>query len=306
MEAAVDKFDAMQMFVRVIEKGSFSGVAKERGIGQPAVSKQISALENELGTELLHRSSRSIAMTEAGRDFYESALHILGDFENATSRIGRGQSSPKGLIRVTVPPTFARLHMVSKLPAFFASYPDMAIEMAASESPTTIIEDGFDLAIHSGDLPDSTLIARRFAQTMTILVATPQYLTRHGAPESPDDLNRFQSVVFVERGSVKPWTFGSGQDAKRVVPTGVFRTSDIEQMRMGVLEHLGIAQAPAWLFAAELREGTVIRLLTAFERTVPILAVRPASRRLSTKVGIFIEHLEKTFALCSQFNPRPS
>jgi DNA-binding transcriptional LysR family regulator len=302
----VDKFDAMQMFVRVIEKGSFSGVAKERGIGQPAVSKQISALENELGTELLHRSSRSIAMTEAGRDFYESALHILGDFENATSRIGRGQSSPKGLIRVTVPPTFARLHMVSKLPAFFASYPDMAIEMAASESPTTIIEDGFDLAIHSGDLPDSTLVARKFAQTMTILVATPQYLTRHGAPESPDDLNRFRSVVFVERGSVKPWSFGSGQDGKRVVPTGVFRTSDIEQMRMGVLEHLGIAQAPAWLFAAELREGTVIRLLTAFERTVPILAVRPASRRLSTKVSIFIEHLEKTFALCSQFNPRPS
>jgi DNA-binding transcriptional LysR family regulator len=89
-------------------------------------------------------------------------------------------------------------------------------------------------------------------------------------------------------------------------PTGVFRTSDIEQMRMGVLEHLEIAQAPAWLFAAELREGTVIRLLTAFERTVPILAVRPASRRLSTKVRIFIEQVEKTFALCSQFNPRPS
>jgi LysR family transcriptional regulator for bpeEF and oprC len=182
----------------------------------------------------------------------------------------------------------------------------MAVEMAASESPTTIIEDGFDLAIHSGDLPDSTLLARRIAQTTIILVTTPQYLTRHGAPESPDDLNRFRSVVFVERGSAKPWSFGSGRDVKRVIPTGVFRTSDIEQMRMGVLEHLGIAQAPAWLFAAELREGTVVRLLTAFERTVPILAVRPASRRLSTKVRIFIEHLEKTFALCSQFNPRPS
>ncbi|HXJ43714.1 MAG TPA: LysR substrate-binding domain-containing protein, partial [Bryobacteraceae bacterium] len=102
---------------------------------------------------------------------------------------------------------------------------------------------------------------------------------------------------------VQPWTFGSGQDAKRIIPTGVFRTSDIEQMRMGVLEHLGIAQAPAWLFAAELREGTVIRLLTTHERIVPILAVRPASRRLSTKVRVFIEHLEKTFALCSQFNP---
>ena len=123
MEAAVDKFDAMQMFVRVIENGSFSAVAKERGIGQPAVSKQISALEDVLGTELIHRTSRSIALTEAGRDFYESALHILDDFENATSRIGRGQTAPKGLIRVTVAPTFARLHMVSKLPAFLLPTP---------------------------------------------------------------------------------------------------------------------------------------------------------------------------------------
>jgi len=302
----MDRFDAMQTFVRIIEKGSFSAVAKERGIGQPAVSKQIAALEDELGTELIHRAPHSIAPTDAGRDFYESALRILDDLESSTSRIGRGQTAPKGLIRVTVPPTFARLHMVSKLPAFFAAYPEMAVEMGASESPTTIIEDGFDLAIHSGDLPDSSLIARRFAQTRIVLVTTPQYLTRHGAPESPDDLNRFRSVVFVERGSVQPWRFGSGRDAKRITPSGVFRTSDLEQMRMGVLEHLGIAQAPAWLFAAELREGTVVSLLTAFERSVPILAVRPASRRLSTKVRIFIEHLEKTFALCSQFNPRSS
>jgi LysR family transcriptional regulator for bpeEF and oprC len=302
----MDRLDAMQVFVRVIEKGSFSAVAKERGIGQPAVSKQISSLEDELGTELIHRTSRSIALTEPGRDFYESALRILDDFENATSRIGRGQTAPKGLIRVTVPPTFARLHMVSKLPAFFAAYPDIAIEIAESESPTTIIEDGFDLAIHSGELPDSTLIARRLGQTMIVLVATPQYLSRHSAPGSPEDLHHFRSVVFVERGSVQPWSFGSGEDTKRVIPTGVFRTSDLEQMRMGVLEHIGIAQAPAWLFAAELREGTVVRLLTPFERTVPILAVRPASRRMSAKVRIFIEHLEKTFAPCFQFNPRPS
>lgn len=302
----MDKFDAMQTFVRVIEKGSFSAVAKERGIGQPAVSKQVSALEDELGTELIRRTPRSITLTEAGRDFYKSALHILDDLENATSRIGRGQTAPKGLIRVTVPPTFARLHMVPKLPAFFAAYPDMAVEIAVSQSPTTIIEDGFDLAIYSGDLPDSTLVARKFAQTTTILVATPKYLTRYGAPQSLDDLHRFRSVVFVERGSAQPWSFGSGQGVKRVIPAGVFRTSDIEQLRMGVLEDLGIAQAPGWLFAAELREGTVIRLLTAFERTVPIFAVRPASRRMSTKVRIFIEHLEETFALCSQFNPRPS
>jgi DNA-binding transcriptional LysR family regulator len=301
----LDTFDAMRVFVRVVDRGSFSAVSRELGIGQPAVSKQISALEEELGAELIHRTSRSFSVTEAGRDFYESAQRILDDFETSTSRIGRGQTTPKGLIRVTVAPTFARLHVVSKLAAFFEAYPDMAVEMAASESPSTIIEDGFDLAIHSGDLPDSTLVARKFAQTMTILVATPQFMTRHGAPETPEDLHRFRAVVFTERGSVQPWRFGDGPNARRHVPTGMFRTSDIEQMRMGVLEHLGIAQAPAWLFAAELREGTVLRLLTDYERTVPILAVRPASRRISVKVRVFIEHLEKTFALCSQFNPRP-
>jgi DNA-binding transcriptional LysR family regulator len=301
----LDKFDAMHLFVRVVEKGSFSAIARERGIGQPAVSKQIASLEAELGTELIHRTSRSITMTEAGRHFYESARRILEDFESATSRIGHGQTAPKGLIRVAVLPTFARLHMVSKLAAFFAAYPDMAVEMAASENPANIVEDAFDLAIHSGDLPSSNLVARRFAETMIIVVATPQYLTKHGAPESPEEIPRFQSVVLTERGSVQPWTFGTGPDTKRIIPTGAFRTSDAEQMRMGVIEHLGIAQAPAWLFAAELREGTVLRLLTPFERRVPIFAVRPASRRVSTKVRIFIEHLEKTFALCSQFNPKP-
>jgi DNA-binding transcriptional LysR family regulator len=300
----VNKLDAMQIFVRVAEKGSFSAVAKERGIGQPAVSKQISALENELGTELIHRNSHSVSLTEAGRDFYQSASRILDDIENATSQIGRGQTAPKGLIRLTVPPTFARLHMVSKLPAFFAAYPDLAVEMGASQSPTTIIQDGFDLAIHSGDLPDSDLVARKFAQTTIILVATPQYAMRYGMPESPEDLLRFPAVVFVERGSTQPWTIGAGQKAKRIIPTGVFRTSDIEQMRMGVLEHLGMAQAPAWLFAAELREGTVLRVLAPYDRTVPIVAVRPASRRISAKVRVFIDHLEKTFSLCSQFNPR--
>jgi DNA-binding transcriptional LysR family regulator len=299
----VDRFEAMQVFVRVVEKGSLSAVAKERGLGQPAISKQLSALENELGTELVRRTSRSVALTEAGRDFYESALRILDDFESAASRISRGQSTPKGLIRVTAPPTFARLHMVSKLPAFFAAYPDVAIEMAAVESPATLVEDGFDLAIHSGDLPSSNLVARRFAQTGIILVATPQYIARHGAPESPEDLARFAAVALVDRGSVQPWIFGHGQAARRVIPTGVFRTSDLEQMRMGVLEHLGIAQAPAWLFAAELREGTVLRLLAPLERIVPIFAVRPASRRMSSKVRVLIEHLEKTFALCTQFNP---
>jgi LysR family transcriptional regulator for bpeEF and oprC len=292
----------MELFVRVVETRSFSAVAKERRIGQPAVSKQISALEAELGTELLHRNTRSITLTEAGRELYHSARRILEDFESTTARIGRGQTAPRGVVRVAVPPSFARLHMVNKLAAFFERYPDIAVEFGTTESPRSLIEDGFDLAIHSGDLPDSSLVARRFAQTLTILVATPQFLTRHSLPQSIDELSSLPAIPFVQNGAVQVWEFSAAQ---RITPSGAFRAGDLEQLRVGVLEHLGIAQAPAWLFAAELREGTVLRLLTLHERTVAISAVRPSSRRVPTRVRVLMEHLEASFAVCTQFNPRP-
>lgn len=302
----MDRFGAMEMFVRVAESGSFSAVAKERGVGQPAVSKLIAALEADLGTELLHRNTRSTSLTEAGREFYQSAQRILEDFEGATSRIGHGQTAPKGLVRVGVPASFARLHMVTKLAAFFERYPEITIEFGASDSPATLIEDGFDLSIYSGDLPDSGLVARRFAQTLIILVATPQFVTRHGLPRTIDELRSVPAIPRIENGRVLPWEFNAGQQTQRFLPAGSFHCGDLEQLRMGVLEHLGVAQAPAWLFAAELREGTVLRLLTPHEKVVPISAVRPAGRRAPARVRALMEHLEETFALCTQFNPRPA
>ena len=305
----MDRFGAMEIFVRVVQTGDFSAVAKERGIGQPAISKQVSALEAELGTELLHRNTRSISLTEAGSEFYQSAQRILEDFENATSRIGRGQTAPKGLVRIAVPPSFARLHMVTKLAAFFDRHPEITIEFGTSNNPVALIEDGFDLSIYSGDLPDSGLVARRFAQTLIVLVATPQFVTRHGLPQSIEDLRSLPAIPRIENGAVQPWEFGADQAAqqlRRFSPSGPFRCGDFEQLRMGVLEHLGIAQAPAWLFAAELREGTVLRLLTSYERTVPISAIRPGNRRAPARVRVLMDHLEETFALCTQFNPHPA
>jgi LysR family transcriptional regulator for bpeEF and oprC len=296
----MDRFSAMELFVRIAETGSFSAAARERRIGQPTISKQISALEAELGTELLHRNTRPITLTEAGREFFNSAQRILGDYESTTSRIGRGQLAPKGVVRVAVPPSFARLHMVNKLAAFFERYPDIAVEFGTSESPASLIEAGFDLAIHSGDLTDSSLVVRRFAQTLTILVATPQFLARHNLPRSIDELRSLPAIPFVQNGAVQAWEFSTAQ---RITPSGAFRVGDLEQLRVGVLEHLGIAQAPAWLFAAELREGTVLRLMTTYERTVAISAVRPASRRAPTRVRVFMEYLQASFAVCTQFNP---
>src|SRR5580692_6681743 len=152
----MDQLAAIRIFVRVVERGSFSSVAREAGVGQPAVSKQITALEAHLGAQLLRRTSRSLSLTEAGQEFYESAVRLLEDLEAAESRVGRGQTAPSGLIRVTVAPVFGRLYIVPRLPEFFARYPDISIELTGSGRNINLIEEGVDLAIRNGELADSS------------------------------------------------------------------------------------------------------------------------------------------------------
>jgi DNA-binding transcriptional LysR family regulator len=129
----MDRLDAIKIFVRVVESGSFSAVARELGVGQPAVSKQVASLEAHLGAQLLMRTSRNLSLTEAGRDFYESGARLIGDLEAAESRVGRGQASPSGVVRVTVAHAFSRLYVVPRLPKFFARYPDVGVEMLVSK-----------------------------------------------------------------------------------------------------------------------------------------------------------------------------
>ncbi len=169
----MDQIAAIRMFVRVVESGSFSAVAREAGLGQPAVSKQISALEAHLGAQLLRRTSRSLSLTEAGQDFYEAAVGLLDDLQEAESRVGRGQTAPSGLIRVTVAPVFASLYVMPHLPAFLARYPEITVEFVVTDRVLNLVEEGIDLAIHNGELKDSTLVVRRIATTPVVTVASP-------------------------------------------------------------------------------------------------------------------------------------
>src|SRR6204780_3455336 len=138
----MDQFEAIRMFVRVVDSGSFSAVAREAGIGQPAVSKKITALEAHLGAQLLRRTSRSLSVTEAGQDFYESAVRLIGDLEAAESRGGRGQNAPSGLIRVTVAPVFGPLYIVPRLHEFFMQYPEIVLEFVVTDRNVNLVEEG--------------------------------------------------------------------------------------------------------------------------------------------------------------------
>jgi LysR family transcriptional regulator for bpeEF and oprC len=293
----LDRLDVIALFVRVVDSGSFSAVARTRGVGQPAISKQIAALEAHLGAQLLQRTSRSLTLTEAGRDFYESAVRIVGDVEAAKSRVGRGRIAPSGLVRATVAPVFGRLYVVPRLREFFARYPEVAVELVVADRLINLVEEGIDVGVHNGELSDSSLTARKIAQTPVITVATHAYLTAHGEPTTPAELERHACVIYAPQGAPRVWGFAGRFGPVTYQPKGGFRTNDAEQIRAAVLADLGLAHTPGWLFASEIASGAVRPVLTAFEPArLPISAVRPGARFLASKVRVFIDFLAEIFA----------
>jgi DNA-binding transcriptional LysR family regulator len=293
----MDRLDAMRMFVRVVESGSFSIVARELNVGQPAISKQVAALETHLGAQLLRRTSRGLNLTDAGQDFYESALRIIGDLDAAESRVGRGQLVPSGLVRIGVAPAFGRLYIVPRLQQFFARYPDVEVEVLAADRNFNLIEEGIDVAIRNGEVSDSTLMVRRLALNGIVTVGTPAYLERHGEPSAPVDLERHARVIFVQQGMPRPWRLRDASGPIIHPPKGPFRTNDAEHIRGAVLANLGLAYAPGWLFAAEIASGEVRRVLTEFmPEPLAISAVYAGDRRLPSKTRVFIEFMAAALA----------
>lgn len=288
----MDRLDAIRLFVRVVESGSFSAVARENGVGQPAVSKQIAALEAHLGAQLVLRTSRKVAVTDAGQAFYESATRLVDDYESARTAVGKGQASPAGLVRLSAAPVLARLYLMPLLPRFFERYPDVSVELSASERHVDLIGEGIDLALRHGPLPDSSLTARLLATAAFVTVATPAHFARHGTPQVPQDLVRHPCIGFSPQHEVRPWRFRVGSETHVHHPHGRFRTADAEQVRAAVLGGLGLSQAPGWLFAAEVASGEVVAVLTDYQPPPQAInLVHPVGRRPAAKVRALMDFL---------------
>jgi len=293
----MDRMDAIRLFVRVVEGGSFAAAAREAGVGQPAVSKQIAALERHLGAQLIRRTSRSMALTDAGQAFYEAGVRLVDDLEAAESLVGRGQNAPSGLIRVTTAPAFGRLCVIPHLPQFFARYPEISVELNVSERTINLVEEGVDLALHNGPLADSSMSARRIASSPIVTVGTPAYLEARGEPKSPGDLERHACIVFAPLHEPRAWTYRGKFGPIVHQPRGNFRTADAEQIRAAVLADLGLAHTPGWLFEREIVSGAVRRVLADYEpEPLAISAVHPAGRRIPTKVRVFSDFLADAFS----------
>ena len=292
----MDRLEAMRLFVRVVETGSFSAVAREANIGQPAVSKQIAALEAHLRAQLLHRTSRNLNLTEAGQSYYERVVRLLSDLDDTEQAVGQGQTQPSGLLRIALSAGFCRLVVVPLLPSFHARYPDIVTDLLVSDRYVDLVEDGVDVAIRLGELDDSSVIARRIGVSPRVTVATPDYLERTGAPATPHDLDRHACIGFTFQRRPRDWVFLSPNGPIRHLPKGPMRANDAESIRAAVLAGVGLAQTPHWLFAAELLSGEVSEVLSDYpaERP-PIHAVFPSGRKPASRVRVFIEHLAGEF-----------
>jgi len=304
----MDRLQAMQTFVRVVESGSFSAVAREANTTQSAVSKQIAALERLLGAKLLSRTTRSLAITEEGQRYFEQAQRIVADVVEAESVVRGASQQLNGWLRVAAAVGFGRLVLLPIVQRFLAAHPGVRVDLRLNDGFVDLVEEGIDVTVRVGELADSGLLARRVGTTRRLVLASRSYVRQHArgaaAPRVPADLLKHNCIVYTELATRNEWHFTAGPGATAAVGTrqsvrvaGNLQSNSSEVIRAAVLNGHGIGYAPVWLFADELARGEVVQLLPDWlAPELPMQLVSPPARRGSAKVRVFGDHVAAALA----------
>jgi DNA-binding transcriptional LysR family regulator len=293
----MDRLSAMETFVCVVESGSFSAAARRLNIGQPAVSKAIAQLEEYLGIQLLLRSTRGLMPTEAGQGYYEGALRAISE-TNQAERDARGASSGlNGRLKICAAVTFARIHIIPHIDRFLAQNPGLTIDIVLDDRNIDLLENGIDVALRMGTLSDSTMTAKKLAQSQRVVLATPAYFALRGEPATPEDLAAHEAVVYGRAGGGAVWSFRQDDAEVAIAVGGRIKVSAGEGVRAAVLANMGLAIASRWMFAPELANGSVREVLTEWRLDpIDLWAVYPAGRKASAKARAFTAFVESIMA----------
>ena len=308
----MDRLRAMSTFVRVVETGSFSAVAREQNSTQSAVSKQVAALERALGAKLLNRTTRSLALTDDGTRYFENARRLVAEIADAESALRRGEQQLTGWLRVGASVGYGGRVLMPLMQSILAEYPGLKIDLKLNDGFIDLVEEGIDVAVRIGDLVDSSLVARRVATTYRALVASRHYL--RSLPKTlrslrePSDLVHHNCIVYTELATRNEWVFaaGSGADAplgstQSVRVHGNLQTNSSESVRAAVLGGMGISYAPKWHFSEEIKSGEVQVLLPEWlSQPVPVHLVSPLQRRYVAKVKVFGDYVAQRLAMAEK------
>ncbi|MEJ1977952.1 MAG: LysR family transcriptional regulator [Acetobacteraceae bacterium] len=284
----------MDAFVRVVDTGSFTGAARQLRVGQPAVSKMIAQLEARVGVKLLLRTTQGLMPTEAGENFYGHAKRSIEEADEAELKARGAGAGLTGRLRVSGAVTFARLHVVPRLPTFLAMHPSLDVEFFLDDRNVDLVESGIDMALRMGDLQDSSLTARKISRGPRVVVGAPSYFAAMGEPATPADLVAHQAVIYDQRGGGTVWAFTRGTAESVVTIKGRVRLTAAEGVREAVFAGIGLAVASEWMFAPEIASGRVRRVLQDWQLPpIDLWAVFPTGRNTSLKARAFADFIEQ-------------
>ncbi|QEL26950.1 LysR family transcriptional regulator (plasmid) [Bosea sp. F3-2] len=302
----MDLFGAMKAFVAVADEGGFAPAARKAGLATSSLTRQVDAIEEQFGTVLLNRSTRSVTLTPAGEDYYVQAVRILSDVEEANRSISERGGPPRGLLRVSLPVTFARLHVTPFLPEFLKACPHIETELVMTDEVVNLVENRIDVAIRLGSLESSSMIARRLAPHRRLLCASPDYLRAQGEPTAPAELAKHNCLTFSYATGDRTWRFSKDGRDEQVRVRGTVRANNSETLKEVALAGLGLILMPTWLIGQELAEGRLRPVLPGWEPNTGrisasaqsdagIHAIYLPDRRGSAKVRAFTDFLAESF-----------
>lgn len=300
----MDRFEDLQAFVAVVEAGSFTAASVRLDSAKSAVSRRISALEERLGVQLLRRTTRVLNLTETGRSFYEHAVRILADLEEAEAAVQQDHGELRGKIRLALPLSFGVRHMCKPIAAFSKLHPKVEFDLNLNDRRVDLIEEGADLALRIGRLQDSSLIARRLFDARTVICASPHYLSLHGEPGSPADLHNHDCLVYSNLADPNKWTYGDEDGRRQSVDVRpVLAASSGDFLTNAAAHGMGLVIQPTFIAAESIRRGSLVPVLTSYEWPIsPAYAVYPPTRHLSYRVRAFIDFLAERFSGVPQWD----
>jgi len=298
----MDRLMAMQTFVRVVETGSFSAVAREQSSTQSAVSKQVAALEKYLGVRLLVRTTRAVTTTDDGLRYFEEARRLVAEISEAESHLREGERALSGPLRVATSVGFGLRVLLPHVRSFMRSHPDVIVDLKLDDGFVDLVEQGIDVAVRIGTLSDSSLVARRVATSQRMLVVGKRYLEQLPAgvhpPRIPQDLLQHPCLVYTELRMRNQWEFNTADGSSvSVRVSGPLQTNNSEVLRSCLRDGLGIGYLPDWLIADLLVSGEVVQLMQDWlVNPIPIHLISPAARKHSAKVRAFNDHVANALA----------
>jgi len=292
--------EGMHIFARVAEAKSFSEAARRLRISKSVVSKHVDRLEKSIGVRLLNRTTRSVSLTEVGQQFYQRCADIVSAVEDAERIAMHLQSDARGTLKVATPVSFGTFNIASELPLLRERHPELAVDLTLTSRVVSLIDEGYDMAVLIDQAPSPGVVARTIAPIERSICASPQYLARHGTPDSLEALKRHECVVFTGPGSGRKWHLRGPQGELWTSVHGAMCMNNLNAIRTAVLAHGGIGLLPHYLVGADLREGRLVALLPEFPPvSANMCAVYPAQRHLSPKVRVFVEFLIERFGNAS-------